>query len=132
MRCSRCKPIARSAGFTLIEVVVGLVIMAGVLASSLLAFSSHQRARRFAEAKLVAVDVADQMLTQFSNSQGGIPPAARGPVVGRRGWWWQTTPVGVAAPANVAMTVTRFQIVEIEAGGKTKSLMHVDVVGAGP
>lgn len=126
MRCLRCK-----SGFTLIEVVVGLVIMAGVLASSLLAFASHQRARRLTDAKLVAVDVADDMLTAFSGSRGGIPPAGRGPVIGRSGWWWQTAPIGVAAPAGVPVTVTRFQIIEIEASGKTNSLVQVDVVGAG-
>lgn len=126
MRCSRPKP-----GFTLIEVVVGLVIMAGVLASSLLAFSSHQRARRLADAKLVAVDIADEMLTAFSGSRGGIPPAGRGPVIGRPGWWWQTAPIGVATPAGVSMTVTRFQIIEIESAGKTNSLVQIDVMGAG-
>jgi prepilin-type N-terminal cleavage/methylation domain-containing protein len=147
MRCSRCKPpfsagsLIRSttsrisrhdrAGFTLIEVVVGLVIMAGVMASSLLAFASHQRARRMAEARIAAVAVADEMLTSFSGSRGGIPPAARGPVPNRPGWWWQTSTVGVTAPAGIAMEVTRFQIIEIEAGGKANRLTHVDIVGAG-
>lgn len=130
MRYSRCSSASRG-GFTLIEVVVGLVIMAGVLASSLLAFSSHQRARRIADEKLAAVSVADEMLTVFSGSRGGIPPAARGPVVGQSGWWWQTSPVGITSPAGVTLEVTRFQIIEIEAGGKTNSLVSVDVVGAG-
>ncbi|TWU58092.1 prepilin-type N-terminal cleavage/methylation domain-containing protein [Rubripirellula reticaptiva] len=134
MRCSRysfCSAarVGRSStGFTLLEVLVGLAIMASVLVSSLLAFAAHQRARRFAEAKLAAVGVADELLFQLSGGRGGIPPAGRGVVPGRSGWWWQTELVGLAAPAGIPMSVVRFRIIEATAPGKQQTLVSVDIV----
>ncbi|MGB7325358.1 MAG: prepilin-type N-terminal cleavage/methylation domain-containing protein [Rubripirellula sp.] len=137
MRCLRCrnerkKKVRRvgrySAGFTLLEVLVGLAIMASVLVSSLLAFAAHQRARRLAEAKLAAVGVADELLFQLSGGRGGIPPTSRGVVPGRNDWWWQTELVGLTAPAGIPMSVVRFRIVEATASGKQQTLVSVDIV----
>jgi type II secretion system protein I len=129
MNCSRCE--SSTAGFTLIEVVVGLAIMAGVLVSSLLAFSSHRRAQQFAEAKVAAVAVTDELLTLFSGSPGGIPATGRGPIAGRPDWWWRSEVVGLTAPAGISLQVIRFQIIEINPRGRSRSLVSVDVVGGG-
>ncbi len=105
--------------------------MAGVLVSSLLAFSAHRRTQRFAEAKLAAVSVADELLTHLSGMRGGIPASSRGPIAGRPDWWWQTELVGLTAPAGIPLQVIRFQVIEIALTGSSRSLVSVDIVGAG-
>lgn len=119
---------ARRNAFTLIEVVVGLALMASVLVASLLAFSAHSRQRALASAKRQAVITADQLLQQLSVRRGGIPPTGRGLVAGRVDWFWRTDLVGTTAPAGIPMRVIRFQIVRQNGDGSSTSLASVEVV----
>lgn len=121
-------PLRRANGFTLLEVVVGLVLMASVLVSSMLAFTAHQRQLRYAEAKLEAVLVADALLESFTSSRDGIPPAASGPVNGRAGWYWRTQVVGVTAPADISLQVIRLQVLGPVREGSSRVLASLDVV----
>ena len=125
MRCCRCK--SRSA-FTLLEVVVGLTLMASVLVSSLLAFSAHQKQRRLADAKIVAVRLADQLLTDLSVSRGGIPEVGGGIIAGSPNWFWRTSIVGTASPAGIPVKVIRFEVAKVKFGGGIESLASVDLV----
>ena len=125
MRFFRCK---RNSAFTLLEVVVGLTLMASVLVGSLLAFSAHQKQRRHAEAKLAAVSLADQMLHQFTASRDGIPALGRGPIPGKPTWFWRTSVVGTRAPAEVLLKVIRLEIIELTDEGSQRPLVTVDVV----
>ncbi|TWU58433.1 hypothetical protein Poly51_12110 [Rubripirellula tenax] len=118
----------RSSAFTLMEVVVGLAIMAGVMVSSLLAFGAHQRARRTAESKLTAVRVADELLSQLSAGRGGVPASDRGLIAGQPGWWWQTEWIGTAAPAGIPVGVIAFRILEVSPDGSPRTLARVDIV----
>lgn len=132
MLCSRCNE--RSTAFTLIEVIVGLTLMATVLVSSLLSFAAHQKQRRFADAKIAAVTVADDLLHVMSASPEGIPARGRGLIPGQRNWFWQTSVVGAMAPAQVPMRVIRFEIIEQSSQGSLRALVTVDLVqplGAG-
>ena len=81
-------------GFTLIEVVVGITLMATVLATSLLAFSAHEKQIRQARVKLTALQVADEMLNRMSSSREGIPVSGAGPIPEHPNWSWQTSVVG--------------------------------------
>lgn len=54
------------SGITLIEVVVGLALMASLLASALLAGSSHLRQMRAAADKRQATELLDRFLSQWS------------------------------------------------------------------
>ena len=115
-------------GFTLIEVVVGLVLMASILGSSLLAFAAHQKQLSRADKTIAAVAVADDLLHQFSVSQEGIPEVGRGPVAGQPRWVWETSTLGAAAPMKIPMRVVRLAIVETKDDGERITLASVDIV----
>ncbi|MFK8113467.1 MAG: type II secretion system protein [Rubripirellula sp.] len=116
--------------FTLIEVVVGVTLLASVLVSSILAFGAHHRQTRIAEAKLAAVAVADELMNTFISQPDGIPNAARGVIAGRPGWLWQTRMVGTARPAGVLMQVIQLQVIELKQGSVPQALATVEVVKA--
>ena len=105
MGCFRCngQHLMKRPAFTLLEVIVGLTLMATVLVGSLLSFSAHQKQRRFADAKIVAVTIADDLLNLLSASPEGIPANGRGLIAGKSDWFWRTSVVGAMAPANVPM-----------------------------
>ena len=121
-------PCRHNTAFTLLEVVVGLTLMASVLVGSLLSFSAHQKQRRMADAKLAAVAVADDLLNQLSGSRDGIPVAGRGLIAGKANWFWRTGVVGMAAPADLPLQVIRLEIVEVTSEGSLRPLATVDVV----
>lgn len=133
MRCSRFDHRQRSPkqAFTLLEVIVGLTLMASVLTSSLLAFSAHRKQQRFAESKLQAVAIGDQLLDRLSGSPQGIPPSARGLIAGKSNWFWTTRIVGTMTPAGIPMRVIRFEIIEQRSPGVAQTLVTVDVVASG-
>jgi type II secretory pathway pseudopilin PulG len=125
MPCFRSN--GRSAAFTLIEVIAGLTLMATVLVGSLLSFAAHQKQRRFADAKIAAVTIADDLLHVMSNSPDGIPATGRGRIPGQRNWFWQTSVVGAMAPAQTPIRVIRFEIMEQSSPGQIRALVTVDL-----
>lgn len=115
--------------FTLLEVIVGLTLMATVLVSSLLAFSAHQKQRRFADNKIAAVAIADDLLNWMSGSPEGIPTVGRGLITGRPNWFWRTSVVGGSVPANIPVRVIRFEIMEQPAQrSPLRALVTIDLV----
>ena len=118
----------RGGGFTLLEVVIGLTLMATVLVSSLLSFTAHRKQRRFADSKLAAVAYADDLLNLMSASPDGIPHVSRGPVQGKPDWFWQTNVAGMIAPAQTPLRVIRFEIIETTAQGSLRPLVSIDLV----
>ena len=118
----------RLSAFTLLEVVVGLTLMATVLVGSMLSFAAHHRQRRVALAKIEAVAIADELLNQLTTGRDGIPIAARGAVPGKPNWYWQTSFVGTAQPASVPLSVVRLDIVSVGADGTNLPLAGVEVV----
>jgi hypothetical protein len=91
-------------------VVVGLVLMATVLVSALLALGAHRKQLRTANDQLIAVRLADDLLNQFVGSREGIPAAATGTFSGRPGWAWRTRPVDVVNAVGISLTVIRLEI----------------------
>ncbi len=128
---SRSRPTSRD-GFTLIEVVVGLALMASVLVGSMLAFSAHRHQLLAADKKVAAVSVADDVLSRLINSRDGIPLKATGEIPSHPTWYWETIPVGTATPAGVALDVVRFQIIEITPAREHKVHATVNVVKRPP
>ena len=127
-RCSQRKRVARTA-FTLLEVIVGLTLMATILVRSLLAFAAHQGERRFADNKIAAVAIADDMLNWMSGTPEGIPAIGRGLVPGKPNWFWQTSIVGATAAANVPLRVIRFTIIEQPTPRRPfRALVTIDLV----
>ena len=124
----RSCPSKHECAFTLIEVVVGLTLMASVLVGSLLSFSAHHQQRRIADAKLVAVAIADQLLNEMSATREGIPSVGRAWIAARPNLFCRTNVIGTAAPAQIPMQVIRLQVVEVNYGGRMLPLATVDVV----
>lgn len=118
----------RVRAFTLIEVVVGLTLMASVLVGSLLALSAHRKQRRTADAKLVAVRFADDLMNRFFSLSEGIPLAARGVVPGQPGWMWRTSLVGSAAPAGIPLQVVRVEVLDQSTSAGERTLVSIEVV----
>ena len=128
MRFSLCSRPAPRSAFTLLEVVVGLTLMASLLVGSMLSFSAHRKQLRNADATLAAVAISDELLVEFSASRDGIPRASSGPLSGRPNWFWQTRIVGLTAPANIPLQVIRLEVIEITSDGTRRVLSAVDVV----
>ena len=133
MRCSRFdnRDASPKLAFTLLEVIVGLTLMASVLTSSLLAYSAHRKQQRFAEAKLQAVAISDALLDQLSGSPQGIPSSGRGWIAGKSNWFWTTRVVGTMQPAGIPLRVIRFEIVDQSAAAVSQTLVTVDLVASG-
>lgn len=116
--------------FTLLEVVVGLTLMASVLVGSLFSFSAHHQQRRIADAKITAVAVADQLLNELSSAREGVPTAGRGMIAGKPNWFWTTHVIGITAPAQIPMRVIRLEVIEVNNEGRLLPLATVEVVEA--
>ncbi|MEM8733616.1 MAG: hypothetical protein AAGG44_05325 [Planctomycetota bacterium] len=74
-------------GFTMVELVVGLVLLATLLVSMLMVLSRQRRANQIASARQQAVQAADQLLAGWFNSQAGMPLAGQGQILGTQMVW---------------------------------------------
>jgi type II secretion system protein I len=117
-------------GFTLIEVVVGLTLLATIIVSSLLAFSKHQNQIRLARSKITAVQIADDLLNRMSASRTGIPPAASGPIPEHPTWSWRTSVAAETLRVPIPMQIIKLQIIERENESKLNLLASTSVVKA--
>jgi len=78
---------ARARGFTLIEVIIAMAIVAILVAVALPAYRDHMRKSRRAEAQAYLMAVASRQQQFLLDTRGYAP---------------DLTTVGIAAPANVA------------------------------
>ncbi|MGB0759794.1 MAG: type II secretion system protein [Rubripirellula sp.] len=117
-------------GFTLVEVVIGLSLMATVIVSSLLAFSKHQKQIRLAQAKIAAVQIADDLLNRMSASRTGIPAAASGSIPDHPNWFWRTRVTAETLRSPIPMQIINLQIIEGKTGSKPTLLSSTSVVKA--
>ncbi len=115
-------------GFTLLEVVVGLALMASVLVASLLSFSAHRKQLRAADARMAAVAVADDLLEMLRARPDGFPKSSRGPIAGRPTWLWQTNVVGLVTPMQVPMEVIQLSIIDLASDRGGQPLVSVNLV----
>lgn len=93
---------------TLIEIVVGLVLLAMVLTSAVLAQKSHRQSVDGARRVEWVTEAADQILRQLENRRGGFPRRTRGRFDGLPGYVWTTTPIRREVVAGVAIEVVRW------------------------
>ncbi len=99
-------------GFTLLEVVIALVLLATVLVTSLLALGKQRQTLRLANDRQQAISLADALLTNWQQSPSGIPLATGGPFVERNGWWWQTDIIANRIVFGRPHPIVRLQIVD--------------------
>lgn len=101
----------KAAGFTMVELVVGLVLLATLLVSMLMVISRQRKASRMAVARQQAVQAADQLLAGWFDAQAGIPLVGQGPVAGTN-MLWQTRVARNVSLFEQAVPVVRLSIVE--------------------
>ena len=85
-----CSSNGSTEGFTLIEVVAALVLLAGALVSITLATARLQRQSRLALDRVAAADVADTLLRRWFESAEGVPINSNGWLPGNPSWSWET------------------------------------------
>ena len=124
----KSSPSRMAPGFTLIEVVIGLSLMATVVVASLLAFSGHQEQIRQANAKLADVDIADDLLNRLSATRDGIPMSGSGRIANHPNWYWQTRVAGEVVCAQVPLRIINLQIIEREPNSKLNLLVSTSLV----
>ncbi len=102
----------RSPGFTLLEVVVGLMLMAALVVSALTALSRYQSVLKDAGRKRQAIAVADDLLQRWSDSPAGLPGSAAGTVPTDPTLGWRTRVVAQRSVCGMPAEVIRLDVWE--------------------
>jgi hypothetical protein len=92
--------------------VIGLVLLATVLVSVLLALGRQRRLVQLADDRNFAIAQADQLLSAWLDTPAGVPLAAMSPIPSRPGWLWRTQVVKVQEIVGQAFPVVRLEIVD--------------------
>ena len=101
---------SKRLAFTLIEVIVGLVLMGSLVASGLVALSSHQHSILLAKQKQQANQIAEMLLTNWYEVQGRVPVRDQGIVATTGEWIWRTQPVGLRSVCGLQASVIRLEV----------------------
>lgn len=101
---------SKRLAFTLIEVIAGLILMGSLVASGLVALSSHQHAILLAKQKLQANQIAEMLLTNWYEVQGRVPLRDQGIIGSQSGWIWRTQPVGLRSVCGLEANVIRLEV----------------------
>ncbi len=117
--------------FTLVEVVVGCVLLATLLVSTFLATSRYRNQTARAQRRQQAVYLADKLLASWWNSQKGIPLAENGTVAdparsNSHILTWQTSVVSSRNVLGVVHPVIRLQV--FDQLGRSE-LVAIEVLG---
>lgn len=80
----------RARGFTLVEAMVGGLLMASLLVAILMAMGKMSVQSRRAEDRIAACAMLDTLLEQWWRDQRQLPRNKSGQVPGHAGWSWQT------------------------------------------
>ncbi|MFN3193455.1 MAG: prepilin-type N-terminal cleavage/methylation domain-containing protein [Aureliella sp.] len=121
------------SGFTMVELVVGLVLLATLLVSMLMVISRQRRASRMASAKQEAVQAADLLLADWFDGQSGIPLSAQGRVAGTQ-LVWQTSVSRNVLVFEQPVPVVRLSIVQpfvrsqTAMQGRTRELANTELL----
>ncbi|WP_419189634.1 type II secretion system protein [Stieleria marina] len=97
-------------GFTLLEVVIGVMLMASLVVGSLTALSRYRSSLAMAARKRQAMVVADDLLNVWVQSSNGLPGASVGEVGGESLFRWQTRVLSQRLICGVQTEVVRLEI----------------------
>lgn len=100
----------QTRGFTLVEVVAGLLLLATLGVSTLLAVSRHHRQTQLAQRRIQAAVIADQMLSQWYATSTGLPLTATGKINGTANWQYVVGPIDQKTVVGQGVQVVRFEI----------------------
>jgi prepilin-type N-terminal cleavage/methylation domain-containing protein len=101
---------SRSRGLTLIEVVASLALLGTLLVTILMARQRYTRQWNLAVSKAEAVDVADQMLTQWWNNPQTLPHEGRGDVAGHSDLTWRTRTINSQEADALNARIVRLEV----------------------
>ena len=115
------------AGLTLVEVVGGLVILATLLVSLLMAFNAHARQIKLAAAQLEAIELTDQLIAGWY-AAGQLPaPGEEGTIPSKPTLSWRVMSVATDV-SPVPARVMRVEVVDTPAFGKPETLSSVEIL----
>ena len=77
-------------GVTLVEALVGSVLLGGLLVSILLADARFKVQTRAAGRRIEACAVADELLAELWTREGGFPRDESGQIAAYEGWRWRS------------------------------------------
>jgi prepilin-type N-terminal cleavage/methylation domain-containing protein len=96
--------------FTLLEVIVGLVLMGSLVTSALVALSSHQHSILLAKRKQQANQIAETLLTHWYELQDDVPTRGQGLLETNGVWLWRTQLIGSQAICGLPVNVVRLEV----------------------
>jgi type II secretory pathway pseudopilin PulG len=123
----------RSAGrgLTLVEVIAGLVLLATLLASILVAFGSQAAQIRAARDRITAVELADRLLSEWS-SQNAIPAVGTEQnLAGTNAWRWRIVAGQSAELALSGVSSVRVEVWRSKQTGADQVLAWAEVLVPG-
>lgn len=125
----KCKRSDACHAFTLIEVLAGMVLLAGVVSATLVALSSHRRASELLGKQRSALLVADALLSEWYQSSSQIPVPSQGAVGIASDFVWRTRRVGTQQVCGVWTDTIRLEImVSSQSQRNTPPLATIDVL----
>ena len=101
----------RISGFTLIEIVVGLILLASLAVGAILATQVHSRQLAAARKRTAAVRIADDLLQQWADQR--IPVNQQGPIPQNANWIWRTQIIAERPARQRTGQIIRLQIVDM-------------------
>jgi prepilin-type N-terminal cleavage/methylation domain-containing protein len=115
--------------FTLIEVVVGLVLMATLIAASMTTLASHKHSLLVAKQTLEANGVADRLLTNWYDLRQSVPVPAQGFVDADAQWRWQTQSIGSTSVCGIPVQIIRLDVLgRIGSRNELRILCSIEVM----
>ncbi len=133
MQCCDCDTAAaRRRAFTLVEVVVGTVLLAAFAGSTFLAFRVHNLQLRNAGDTLAAVNFADQKLESLLAVPRPFGKADGGSVPGHPTWRWSLRAVRRQSVCGADVEVSRFEVWRMRSGRRRLVAMEVVTHAAPP
>ena len=116
---------------TLVEVIAGLVLLATLLASILIAFGSQAAQMRKSRDRLRAVQLADRLLAEWS-SQNAFPAlGSEQKLEGTKDWRWRLGNATSADLDNAGLSSIRLEVFCPLAGSPDQVLASVDLLVPG-
>jgi hypothetical protein len=116
---------------TLVEVIAGLVLLATLLATVLVAFGIHAGRIRLARDRMAAIGIADQLVLDWT-SQNAIPPiGAEKSLPDTKEWGWRMVAGESSALAQQGLSSIRLEVFRSQVTGDRQLLASVDLVVPG-
>jgi hypothetical protein len=98
--------------FTLVEVILGSVLLSTLVVTALHGLRLHQRQLEINEHRIEAAPIAERLLTLWAAQPTGIPVGGSGFIEGHPQWLWQTQLVRTQSVFGQQVLVIRFEIIE--------------------